>query len=111
MKISIKQNRELFLEKCKTYFEENGKLLSSTNGKALPLDKECHTPTWSIDVYVLSAYGICKGYFRNEDQKFTINNLGIMDLYLEDVKLLSSKFVTAEDIPNINKLKGKLKLI
>ena len=105
----MKKDKLLFLERCKDYFKSNGLELSKQNGQNLSLDKKSHTKTWSIDVYVLSNYGICSAYFRNEDNEFTVSGLSIIDLYLKDVHLLSDKFIMQKDIENIKLLKNGLK--
>lgn len=105
----MKKDKLLFLEKCKEYFKENGIELSKKNGQNLPLDESSHTKTWSIDVFVLSNYGICSAYFRNEDNEFTVSGLSVIDLYLKDANLLSDKFIMQKDIKYIKLLKKGLK--
>ena len=106
----MKKDRIIFLEKCKEYFEANGIELSSENGKLLPLDETSYTPTWSIDILVLTKTGITSGYFRNEDNDFTITGIAPFDLYLKDVELLSNKYILCDKIKEIRKFKKGLKL-
>ena len=106
----MKKDRIIFLHKCKEYFESNGIELTPENGKLLPLDKSSHTKIWSVDVFVLTEVGVTTGYFRNEDNQFTITGIAPFDLYLKDVTLLVNKFIPENKIKDIKLLKKGLKL-
>lgn len=107
----IKKNRKIFLSIAKKFFDEHGLELNSENGKQIPLDSNCANPIaqrdgWSINVFILTKYGIAEAYYRGKDPNFTIAK-GFPNLYLKDVKMESNKFLYSieELIPLVEHLK------
>lgn len=107
-KAELETNRKEFIRIAKEYFNEYGTELTLENGENLPKDETLkesdYKKTWSIDVFVLTKYGITTAYYRGNDKAFTVDMGGLFDVYLKDVELESYKF-----LQSINELKSKTK--
>ena len=60
-------------------------------------------------VFILTTFGMEKAYFRGIDPNFTVN-LGIMDPYIKDIKLVSNKFITKKELPKFLNLIAHLNI-
>lgn len=110
-KIKFDDVKDKYIE----FFNKKGKSLTSSNGKKLPIDqkilKERKTTLWSENIICLSVNGLVLGYFRHEDNQFTLSGFAINDLYLKDCKnaLLTKKFITSEQIKQLQEFIKQLK--
>ena len=113
VKYDLTKNREEFLRISKEYFDEHGIELTTENGEQLAKDLEVHElgleEGWSVNVFILTEFGISEAYYRGRDKQFTrVGGPLALDLYLKDVNLVSNKFL--HDIDNLIPLIKHLKV-
>lgn len=93
------------IDKLIAYFNEQGMELSVEEGEKLPLDQkilEERGDKWSVDVLILTGGGVCNGYYRHENKKFTANYFWPNPL--EHITMLSNKFLLNTKEHNDNTL-------
>ena len=85
------------------------------NGTKLKLDTKIHETgikdKWSINVYVLTDTGVHKAYYRGLNNQFTVNGVGIIDLYIKDCKMESNNFIKEEQLEDLVKILKENKII